>query len=125
MTYDHVYLGDVRVSYTAELEGGGHQFGQAYVPFVRRNVGFSLLAAGLCDFLDLADVNERAAPVVADTVRANGLGGQESHRFSAPEDFRGLIEDSGLEVAGVFDCGPGYEDYYFLCSRPPAAGTAS
>jgi methylase of polypeptide subunit release factors len=215
MTYDHISFGGIRVSYTPELEGGGHQFGQAYVPFVRENVGrvgrllewcagpgfigFSLLSEGLCDSLDLADINEQAVPVVADTVRANGLEGrvrfhasdcfaripddaawdlvignpphvnsedaqteyrrrhspliwqdsdwaihrrfyrevgahllpggsvvlQENHRFSAPEDFKELVEDSGLEVVGVFDCGPGYEDYYFLWSRLAAVGTRS
>jgi methylase of polypeptide subunit release factors len=46
---------------------------------------------------------------------------QENHRFSAPEDFQRMIGDSGLEIVGAFECGPGYEDYYFMWSRLPAA----
>ncbi|WP_170198331.1 methyltransferase [Streptomyces chryseus] len=203
------------MSYTPELEGGGHEFGRAFAPFVRDVVGrpgrllewcagpgfigFSLLAAGLCDSLDLADINEHAASAVAETVGANGLDGrvqfhisdcfahipagaswdlvignpphvnsedtqtdyrrshspliwqdsdwaihrrfyrevgahllpggsvvlQENRRFSSPEDFTGLIEGSGLEVVGAFDCGPDYEDYYFLWSRLPAVAAGS
>ncbi|WP_234042310.1 class I SAM-dependent methyltransferase [Streptomyces marianii] len=45
---------------------------------------------------------------------------QENHRFSAPEDFTEMAEESGLEVVGAFECGAGYEDYYFLWSRLPA-----
>ncbi|MEU4685783.1 methyltransferase [Streptomyces xinghaiensis] len=213
--YRHVTFGEIRVSYTPALDGGGMGFGQAYVPFVREHlgpvdrllewcagpgfIGFSLLAAGLCGTLDLADVNEDTEPAVRDTVRANGLDGratahvsdcfaqippelswdlvvgnpphvnsddartdyrrrhspliwqdsdwaihrrfyrqvrdrlrpggnvilQENHRFSSPDDFKGLIEESGLDHVGVFDCGPGLEDYYFLWSRLPDTGTGS
>ncbi|WP_030895545.1 methyltransferase [Streptomyces sp. NRRL F-5053] len=208
--YRHVTVGDIRVSYTPELDGGGAEFGQAFVPFVRAHlgpvdrllewcagpgfIGFSLLSAGLCTRLDLADVNADTGPLVRDTVRANGLHGravghisdcfaqiprelrwdlvvgnpphvnsedaetdyrrrhprliwqdsdwavhrrfyrqvpgrlrpggnvvlQENHRFSSPDDFKGLVEDAGLEHVGVFDCGPGLEDYYFVWSRLPA-----
>ncbi|MFF1697657.1 methyltransferase [Streptomyces sp. NPDC058257] len=50
---------------------------------------------------------------------------QENYRFSQPSDFTEMIEGAGLETVGTFDCGPGFEDYYFLWSRlsesrPPA-----
>ncbi|MCW2902024.1 MAG: hypothetical protein JWO67_4289 [Streptosporangiaceae bacterium] len=90
MTYSVVTYGSLEVSFTAELDGGGTSFGQAYLPFVQQHlgavdnvfewcagpgfIGFSLLAAGLCRFLDLGDVNPAAGAVVARTVEGNGLG---------------------------------------------------
>ncbi|MFI8457300.1 methyltransferase [Kitasatospora sp. NPDC085464] len=208
-TYAQARYGPLSVSYTAELDGGGNAFGRAYEPFVRSRfgrvgsvfewcagpgfIGFSLLAAGLCDRLDLGDVNPDAGAAVARTVEANDLDGkvrfhlsdgfddvpgdlrwdlmignpphvnavaagseyqhshspliwkdtdwaihrefydaaaerlrpggsvvvQENHRFSAPEDFTGMAEKAGLEVVGAFECGDGYEDYYFVWSRLP------
>jgi methylase of polypeptide subunit release factors len=199
----------IRVGYTPDLAGGGNEFGQAYLPFVRDHltsatsvfewcsgpgfIGFSLLAAGLCDTLDLGDVNPAAGAVVADTVRRNQLddrvrfhlsdcftqispqlrwdlivgnpphtnaaapasayqhhhapliwqdenwdihrrfytqakdrlrpGGailiQENHRFSEPDDFAEMIASAGLEVVGVHECGPAFEDYFFLWSALP------
>jgi methylase of polypeptide subunit release factors len=213
-TYAQARYGPVSVSYTADLDGGGNTFGRAYEPFVRSRfgrvgsvfewcagpgfIGFSLLAAGLCDRLDLGDVNPDAGTAVKRTVEENHLhdkvrfhlsdgfdnvpddlrwdlmvgnpphvnavavasdyqrthspliwkdtdwtihrsfyaaaaqrlrpGGsvviQENYRFSAPEDFAEMAENSGLEVVGAFGCGPGYEDYYFLWSRLPARDEA-
>lgn len=202
----------VRVSYTADLDGGGNAFGRAYVPFLRSRlgrverafewcagpgfIGFSLLGAGLCERLDLGDVNVAARDAVARTVADNDLAGrvrfhlsdcfdqvpaeswdlmvanpphvnaaapasayqhshspliwqdtdwsihrrfyagaarhlrpggavvvQENHRFSAPEDFSTMVKEAGLEVVGAFECGPGFEDYYFLWSAQRGDGT--
>jgi methylase of polypeptide subunit release factors len=203
-TYTQVDCGGIRVSYTPALDGGGNDFGRAYLPFLRSRlgrvervfewcagpgfIGFSLLGAGLCDRLDLGDVNTEARAAVDSTVAENGLGDrvgfhlsdcfeqvpsrmrwdlmvgnpphvnsaapaseyqhshspliwmdtdwsihrrfyagaarhlsqggaviiQENHRFSSPDDFTGMIKDVGLEVVGAFECGAGYEDYYFL-----------
>ncbi|WP_330328290.1 methyltransferase [Streptomyces sp. NBC_00536] len=44
---------------------------------------------------------------------------QENHRFSTPGDFTPMVKESGLEIVGAFECGPGFEDYYFLWSRLP------
>ncbi|MFC9431537.1 methyltransferase [Streptomyces sp. NPDC056987] len=207
--YLRAEYGPVKVSYTAELDGGGDTFGRTYAPFVSEHfgsvenvfewcagpgfIGCSLLAAGLCKHLDLGDVNPAAQAAVTRTVQENGLenrvrfhlsdsfaqvptdlrwdllvgnpphvnaaapasdyqhshspliwsdadwsihrsfyadaprflspGGsiliQENHRFSEPSDFTHMIEDSGLEIVGVFTCGLGYEDYYFLWSTLP------
>lgn len=207
--YSQVEYGPIRVSFTADLDGGGNTFGRAYAPFVEQHfgkvgsvfewcagpgfIGFSLLAAGLCDRLDLGDVNKAAQCAALRTIEDNGLrervrfhlsdcfaavasplrwdlmvgnpphvnaaaaasdyqhmhspliwkdtdwsihsrfyaeaphhlrpGGsvviQENHRFSAPRDFRRMIDDAGLEAVGAFECGPGYEDYYFVWSRLP------
>jgi methylase of polypeptide subunit release factors len=44
---------------------------------------------------------------------------QENRRFSAPDDFTAMIRDAGLEHVGHHDCGPGFEDYYFVRSALP------
>ncbi|WP_185921642.1 methyltransferase [Streptomyces sp. WAC06614] len=213
--FSHARYGSLSVSYTDGLDGGGNTFGRAYEPFVRDRIGrvgsvfewcagpgfigFSLLAAGLCDRLDLGDVNPDAGAAVGRTVAENDLHGrvrfhlsdgfeavpddlrwdlmvgnpphvnaaaaashyqrtrspliwkdtdwaihrdfyaaapgrlrpggsvlvQENHRFSTPEDFTGMAEESGLEVVGAFACGAGYEDYYFLWSRLPSPAGSS
>lgn len=92
MTYSLVTYGSVQVFYTDGLDGGGNDFGRAYVPFIQEHlgpvdsvfewcagpgfIGFSLLAAGLCVSLDLGDVNPEARAAVARTIEVNGLGGQ-------------------------------------------------
>ncbi len=64
-------------------------FGQTYVPIVRELfgkvgrayefcagpgfIGFSLLAAGLCDSLCLSDINREAVEIAMETVRRNNL----------------------------------------------------
>jgi len=80
---------DINVSWLDELDGGGRNFGQDYIPVVSRLfgkvgrvfefcsgpgfIGFSLLAHGLCEHLTLADVNPRAVEAVKATIRANAL----------------------------------------------------
>jgi len=207
MTYSLVTYGSVQVFYTGALDGGGNDFGRAYVPFVREHlgpvdsvfewcagpgfIGFSLLAAGLCASLDLGDVNPEAGAAIARTVEVNHLDGlvrshrsdcfaevptdlrwdlvvgnpphmnvpapesdyqlghspliwqdtaweihrrfyrqvrarlrpegsvliQENRHFSAPEDFRDMINESGLELIGGYECAD-HDDYYFVWSRP-------
>ncbi|GAA2975284.1 class I SAM-dependent methyltransferase [Streptomyces enissocaesilis] len=106
-TYSQARYGPVSVSYTAELDGGGNTFGRAYDPFVRSRfgrvgsvfelcagpgfIGFSLLAAGLCDTLDLGDVNPDAQAAVERTVEENGLHGKV--RFHLSDGFGDVPED--------------------------------
>lgn len=89
MEYEVVEYGDIAVSYTRDLDGGGRTFGQAYIPFVRERIGrvdrvlewcagpgfigFSMLAEGICESLDLMDVNADAVVAARRTVERNGL----------------------------------------------------
>ena len=88
--YRSTALGGVRVSYKPHLDGGGREFGQDFIPFLRRRgmprqgrafewcagpgfIGFSLLGHGLTDTLCLADINPAAVAACERTVRDNGL----------------------------------------------------
>lgn len=89
MTYKTVTYGSVEVHYLDEIDGGGARFGQDYVHFLPAHtgkvehvlewcagpgfIGFSLLAAGLCNKLTLIDVNPAAVAACDRTVRGNGL----------------------------------------------------
>ncbi|MFF7656457.1 methyltransferase [Streptomyces sp. NPDC007983] len=102
--YEYVTYGEhssLTVSYTPGLDGGGNTFGRAYAPFVRQHlagvrsifewcagpgfIGFSLLAAGLCETLDLGDVNPAAQAAVERTVKENGL--EDRVRFHLSDCF--------------------------------------
>ncbi|PXX63904.1 methyltransferase family protein [Nocardia tenerifensis] len=87
--YKTVTYGSIDVCYLDEIDGGGARFGQDYLSFISDHVGkvdrilewcagpgfigFSLLAAGLCDELALIDVNPAAVASCQETVRRNGL----------------------------------------------------
>ncbi|MGW0890109.1 methyltransferase [Saccharopolyspora sp. NPDC002578] len=87
--YPTVDCAGVEVRYAQHLDGGGNDFGRAYVPFVEATfgrvgsvlewcsgpgfIGFSLLGNGLCDQLGLTDVNAEAVSACRATVRGNGL----------------------------------------------------
>ncbi|MGM0427502.1 MAG: methyltransferase [Thermodesulfobacteriota bacterium] len=89
MLTDYVEFEGVKVYYTRELNGGGADFGQDYIQFIRENfaaqervfewcsgpgfIGFSLLAHGLCNTLCLADVNPLAIEACSKTIRLNNL----------------------------------------------------
>lgn len=83
-------FGGVRVHYMKHLDGGGSDFGQQYVPYLKSRrmprqarvyewcsgpafIGFSLLGHGLAETLCLADVNPEAVAVCRRTVADNGL----------------------------------------------------
>jgi spermidine synthase len=84
-----VQYGDIRVSYDANLDGGGMTFGQLYVDYLTNRlgkvghafeycagpgfIGFSLLAHGVCDRLTLADINPDAVAACQRTIENNGL----------------------------------------------------
>ena len=86
---DYKEFNGTKVYYTKELDGGGADFGQDYIEFVRANfppqqrifewcsgpgfIGFSLLAHGLCNTLCLADINPLAVEACLKTVRVNNL----------------------------------------------------
>lgn len=109
MGYEILEYENIQVFYTPELDGGGTTFGQAYIPFVRDHfgpvgrvfewcagpayIGFSLLAHGLCEYLDLADMNPRAVEAARATVQHNRLQDRVSVHLSdsidkLPEDCR-------------------------------------
>jgi predicted RNA methylase len=86
----HVRYADIRISYRAELDGGGTEFGQDFISFFRARgmprqkrlfewcsgpgfISFSMLANGLCETLCLADINPAAVASCERTVRVNRL----------------------------------------------------
>ncbi len=88
-------FGGVEVIYKKELDGGGTDFGQDFIPFLRGRgmpmqrrvfewccgpgfIGFSMLGNGLCETLCLSDINPAAIASCNRTVRSNGLGDQVS-----------------------------------------------
>jgi SAM-dependent methyltransferase len=90
-SYRSVPLGGISVAYKPHLDGGGREFGQDFIPFLRKRgmprqrrvfewcagpgfIGFSLLGHGLADTLCLADINPAAVAACRRTVRDNGLG---------------------------------------------------
>jgi hypothetical protein len=85
-----VSYGGIEIRYRPEHDGGGTEFGQDYVPFLRSFgmpkqrrafewccgpgfIGFSLLGNGLCETLCLADINPAAVASCRRTISANGL----------------------------------------------------
>src|SRR5450631_4241901 len=90
-----VSYGGIEIRYRPEHDGGGTEFGQDYIPFLKALgmpkqqrvfewccgpgfIGFSLLGNGLCESLCLADINPEAVASCTRTVRVNGLGGRVS-----------------------------------------------
>jgi SAM-dependent methyltransferase len=98
------------IYYRHDLDGAGRLFAPHFVDFVRARhphgagtifewccgpgfIGFSLLAAGLCECLTLADINPRAIDCVRRSVKANGLGSRvrgyvSDNSDSLPDDER-------------------------------------
>src|ERR1700687_5219787 len=91
----HVRYGGIAISYRAELDGGGTEFGQDFISFFNARgmpqqnrifewccgpgfIGFSLLGNGLCKTLCLADINPEAVASCLRTVRVNSLGDRAS-----------------------------------------------
>jgi predicted RNA methylase len=85
----------IDISYRSELDGGGTDFGQEFIPFLRSRgmprqkrafewccgpgfIGFSMLGNGLCETLCLSDINPAAVNSCQNTVRANQLGDRVS-----------------------------------------------
>lgn len=88
--YREAAYAGVRVSYKPHLDGGGSDFGQDFIPILRKRgmpkvqrafewcagpgfIGFSLLANGLAETLCLADVNPEAVAAARRTVARNAL----------------------------------------------------
>src|SRR5262249_13285361 len=83
-------LNGIRVHYTHHLDGGGSDFGQQYIPYLRNRgmpaqlrtfewcagpafIGFSMLGAGLTKTLCLADINPAAVQACKRTITDNSL----------------------------------------------------
>lgn len=80
---------DIKVYYLPDLNGGGTDFGQDFIPVIKKLfgrvnsicefasgpgfIGFSLLANGLCNKLCLIDVNPKATECCNKTVKSNLL----------------------------------------------------
>jgi methylase of polypeptide subunit release factors len=90
-----VTVGGITIHYKNELDGGGIEFGQSFIPFLLSRgmptqrrlfewcagpafIGFSMLGHGLCETLCLADINPAAVACCRDTVRRNNLGARVS-----------------------------------------------
>jgi methylase of polypeptide subunit release factors len=122
LDYDFKTYGDLTVSYTSDLIGGGERYGQDYLRFLPHQagkvtrlfewcagpgfIGFSLLAHGLCETLCLADVNEAAVEACRDTVRRNQL-----------EDRVDVYISDGLKDI------PKSEAWDLVVGNPPHSGT--
>ena len=86
----HVRFAGIDISYRSELDGGGTEFGQQFIPFLKSRgmpkqrrafewcsgpgfIGFSMLGNGLCETLCLSDINPAAVASCRHTVRVNKL----------------------------------------------------
>ena len=93
--WKHVTYGDTEVSFKKHLDGGGSNFGQDFIPFLKSCdmprqqrvfewcagpgfIGFSLLANGLAETLCLADINPEAVQACQRTIMKNKLAGRVS-----------------------------------------------
>lgn len=91
----HVRYADISISYRAELDGGGTEFGQDFISFFKARgmpkqkrvfewcsgpgfISFSLLAHGICETLCLADINPAAVASCKRTVQVNQLSDRVS-----------------------------------------------
>ena len=89
-SWQHVIYGGIRVHFKKHLDGGGRDFGQDFIPFLRSRqmprqqrvfewcagpgfIGFSLLACGLAETLCFADINSEAVAACGRTIAENGL----------------------------------------------------
>lgn len=89
LEYLTVNYRDIEVCWLPDLDGGGRDLGQNFLPLVKHlfgrverifemcagpgYIGFSMLAEGLCDSLALSDVAPDAVAALRETVRRNGL----------------------------------------------------
>jgi predicted RNA methylase len=91
----HANFGGIEIVYKKELDGGGTDFGQDFIPFLRGRgmpkqkrafewccgpgfIGFSMLGNGLCETLCLSDINPAAVASCKRTTRRNNLGNRVS-----------------------------------------------
>jgi hypothetical protein len=91
----HVRFAGIDISYRSELDGGGTEFGQQFIPFFKSRgmpkqqhafewcsgpgfIGFSMLGHGLCETLCLSDINPAAISSCRHTVRVNKLSDRVS-----------------------------------------------
>lgn len=90
-----VKLAGIDIHYRVELDGGGAEFGQDFIPFLKSRqmpkqrrifewcagpgfIGFSLLGNGLGETLCLADINSAAVACCRQTVISNNLADRVS-----------------------------------------------
>jgi spermidine synthase len=119
MPYRSAEFGGIRVAYKPHLDGGGREFGQDFVSFLRGRamprqrrmfewcagpgfIGFSLLGHGLAETLCLADVNPAAVAACHRTVGDNGLADRVA-----------------IYLSDNLDAVPPYERFDVVVSNPP------
>ncbi len=117
---DTLRIGDIDVVFRPHLKGGGETFGQDFIRLIRQYhrpvrrlmewcsgpgfIGFALLGAGLCQELDLLDINPEAIAVCHETVQRNHL-----------TNVRAVVSD-------CFDAAPP-ETWDLIVANPPHSGT--
>jgi predicted RNA methylase len=91
----HVSFAGIDISYRSELDGGGTDFGQQFIPFLKSRgmpkqkrafewccgpgfIGFSMLGHDLCETLCLSDINPKAVSSCQHTVHVNKLSDRVS-----------------------------------------------
>ena len=116
-----INLGGIDIRYRSELDGGGTDFRQDFIPFLKSRgmpkqkrafewccgpafIGFSMLGNGLCETLCLSDINPAAVASCRNTVASeNFLPNSEIACFCC--SFRSLfILNNYIFVAKIF-CG--------------------
>ena len=86
----------ISVRFLDNLDGGGRNFGQDFIPIVKKLfvkvnricefaagpgfIGFSLLAHGLCESVCLTDVNPEAIKICNKTIKENKLEDKTLHK---------------------------------------------
>jgi len=114
--------GDIDVSYTPAVDGGGTNMTPPLIDFIQHRfgakrrfgtalewgagpgfIGFGLLAEGMCDFLCLADINPQAIECVNRTIKSNEL----------QDRVRAYLSDN-------FDSIPKCERFDLVVGNPPS-----
>jgi hypothetical protein len=115
----HVSYGGIKIKYASELDGGGTEFGQDFLPFLRARgipkqqrafewcsgpgfIGFALLGNGFCETLCMADINPDAVASCERTISVNGLISRAS-----------VFQSDNLEAI------PRTEKWNLVVSNPP------
>jgi methylase of polypeptide subunit release factors len=120
-----ITIESIDICWLPKLDGGGHIFGQDYIPFLKAHhfgkvkrifewcsgpafIGFALLGHGFCDSLCLADINPLAVEVCQETIRKNRLQGKVD-----------------VYLSDCLESIPTYEAWDLVVGNPPHSGTGT
>lgn len=103
---------NIKILYNSKFNGGGATFGQLYIPILKRLsikanncievfagpsfIGFSLLAFGICKYLTVADINDKALDNVRETVKYNRL--KNKVKIYKSDVLDGIPEDNKFDL---------------------------